>query len=789
MGDYGNYTYTTYNSAFGQNYNSSLTGSAVYTSMNDPVTYSAATTYTAGYPTSQQHQQYAAPSAQQQPTYTNSGTTYSSYALNNLANSTVTTPYVDWAAAAATAAAKTVSAATVGSKEQTYSSTTNSFKGRGYYNKNKSAVPKDPPKTYYCETCKVSCVGSQTYKEHCQGQRHKKKENPGSSTPHHYNKFGRVYKCELCDVSCTGEQAFKAHVDGIKHNKTVQLFKKLNKPVPSATYTDGKGETVEVDIEQVKELIMKKAEKREKSIEDGIERKRQAEERAKKRLEEIEQRKKEMEERRAKWEEERWKREEEWRVMQDQRDEEWKAWQEAEMSSCDTGPPANYSPEAAGFSLRPGTNTDNKLIMKVHSEIYPSEAELAGIQSLVKVTEEALKKVSDTMQEETEVELKAKGLMDMKVDGDEIETRVLKGCVRIGYLANGLLLAGDKHVEMLVFCTDKPTLYMLQNVKTKFEHHLTEPQKKALKVETLPEQSAFVVTDHKQFVVTVTLTASCMDEDITAAIITSDVAAKVLDRKNCVRVLSDLKRCKWFQQTISPTPTAVIALRLFRHFKKANPAWTVVSEWCIEVLVSRVIKVGAFSSKRIPPAEIMRRVLECISSGVLLPNGAGIKDPCADKDTDLAAGVDAADVEKLTMDAQRGLRLLVFNKLHEYLGVPEFTGTIETVPAEEAFRSAPIPPPHQHPQPHIRPYNPPQMSFMRAGPRPPRPMWGGRQPWNPPPYGRRGPYGGPPRHRGPPPTRKRPIDEAVPKSGVESAVKKECTEPTSQAMDTSEGKE
>jgi len=386
--------------------------------------------------------------------------------------------------------------------------------------------------------------------------------------------------------------------------------------------------------------------------------------------------------------------------------------------------------------------------------------------------------VSDTMQEETESELKAKGLMDMKIEGDDIETRVLKGCVRIGYLANGLLLAGDKHVEMLVFCTDKPTLYMLQNVKSKFEQHLTEPQKKALKVETKPELSGFVVTDHKEFVVTVTLTATCMDEDITAAIITSDVAAKVLDRKNCVRVLNDLKRCNWFQQTISPTPTAVIALRVFRHFRKTNPAWTVLSEWCIEILVSHVIKVGAFSSKRIPPSEIVRRVLEAISSGVLLPKGVGIKDPCEDKSTDLAAGIDAADVDTLTMDAQRGLRLLVFNKLHEYLGVPEFTGPVEAplVVEPEPFRSAP--PPAQHRMP-IRPYNnPPQMSFMqRTGPRPPRPMWGGRQPWNPPPYGRRGPYGGPPpRHRGPLPNRKRPIDEAAPKSEAESSVKKECTE-------------
>ena len=99
-----------------------------------------------------------------------------------------------------------------------------------------------------------------------------------------------------------------------------------------------------------------------------------------------------------------------------------------------------------------------------------------------------------------------------------------------------------------------------------------------------------------------------------------------------------------------------------------------LSEWCIEILVSHIIKVGAFSSKRIPPSEILRRVLECVSSGVLLPGGVGVKDPCVEKDTDLAAGLDAADADKLTMDAQRGLRLTVFNKLHEYLGVPEFTG-------------------------------------------------------------------------------------------------------------------
>ena len=66
------------------------------------------------------------------------------------------------------------------------------------------------------------------------------------------------------------------------------------------------------------------------------------------------------------------------------------------------------------------------------------------------------------------------GLLKEPAEGEEpMETRVLKGCVRIGDLAHGLLLREDKSVEMLVFCTDKPTLYMLQNVKAKFEESLT----------------------------------------------------------------------------------------------------------------------------------------------------------------------------------------------------------------------------------------------------------------------------------------------------------------------------
>ena len=52
--------------------------------------------------------------------------------------------------------------------------------------------------------------------------------------------------------------------------------------------------------------------------------------------------------------------------------------------------------------------------MKLHDEIYPEPTELTNIKNLVKVTEDNLKTISDTMRDETEAELKDKGMVIMR---------------------------------------------------------------------------------------------------------------------------------------------------------------------------------------------------------------------------------------------------------------------------------------------------------------------------------------------------------------------------------------
>ncbi|KAH7727715.1 DZF family protein [Aphelenchoides avenae] len=87
---------------------------------------------------------------------------------------------------------------------------------------------------FYCEVCKVSCAGQQTYDEHLQGQKHKKKAAIEKGENQQSLPRSKVsFKCDVCNVTCTGRDTYEAHVKGTKHQKTMSLLRKLGKPIPA----------------------------------------------------------------------------------------------------------------------------------------------------------------------------------------------------------------------------------------------------------------------------------------------------------------------------------------------------------------------------------------------------------------------------------------------------------------------------------------------------------------------------------------------------------------------------
>ncbi|KFU92196.1 Zinc finger RNA-binding protein, partial [Chaetura pelagica] len=208
-----------------------------------PATPSSATTTFSIYPVSSAVQPVAAaatvvPSYTQSATYSTTAVTYSGknfayyvagvFAIVAVLRILAVCLQLHHTAAAAAAAATAAWTGTTFTKKAPF--------------QNKQLKPKQPPKPpqiHYCDVCKISCAGPQTYKEHLEGQKHKKKEAALKASQNTNNSSTSArgtqnqLRCELCDVSCTGADAYAAHIRGAKHQKVVKLHTKLGKPIPS----------------------------------------------------------------------------------------------------------------------------------------------------------------------------------------------------------------------------------------------------------------------------------------------------------------------------------------------------------------------------------------------------------------------------------------------------------------------------------------------------------------------------------------------------------------------------
>uniref|UniRef100_A0A5K3FHS9 DZF domain-containing protein n=1 Tax=Mesocestoides corti TaxID=53468 RepID=A0A5K3FHS9_MESCO len=70
---------------------------------------------------------------------------------------------------------------------------------------------------HYCDVCKVSCIGKQSYDAHLAGQKHKKKALQQSNDL--LDCPSTLYYCEICKVSCFGREPYDAHLCGQKHKR------------------------------------------------------------------------------------------------------------------------------------------------------------------------------------------------------------------------------------------------------------------------------------------------------------------------------------------------------------------------------------------------------------------------------------------------------------------------------------------------------------------------------------------------------------------------------------------
>ncbi|XP_021203182.2 zinc finger RNA-binding protein isoform X2 [Bombyx mori] len=722
----------------------------------------SATTATASYPT----QAYTATPAQTQKQTTNRGNTAYDTALYNAASMYV--------------AQQSKAAPGTGWKN---------YKTPGTGQPRRAKPPPKAQQLHYCDVCRISCAGPQTYKEHLEGQKHKKKEaavklaaagGGASAAGGARGAAGGALRCELCDVTCTGADAYAAHVRGIKHQKVVKLHTMLGKPIPSTEPTKVGGAKKKVagapkiafvssgglrtvatdpaspsapstapstahstphsppDKEKDEEKEDDDAEPEVQPVgQDYIEEIRADDGKAlsfncklcdckfndpnakemhmKGRRHRLQYKKKvqpdlevkvkpsmhqrklaEAKAQRMMVRDELWARRRMHDVYGQGIEEDERMYWEGGIEPWWRGPHHHHHHHGMGmgYGRRPETSDDRHVLTK-HAEIYPGDAQLQHIHRAVAHTERALKSLSDaladsarqkTVPAKTKVDDKKDDKADGKEDGRDNQLfsflaegeqagststagdapRALKGVMRVGLLAKGLLLKGDRDVQLVVLCHDRPTVTLLKRVAADLPHHLAKVKgpgdEPKYKVELLPAEGAVQVSDAHVGVL-VSLTSAVVREPADGGDIKRD-DKDVLPRQKCLDALAALRHAKWFQARAATLQSCVIIIRILRDLCRRIPNWTPLNSYAMELLTAGVVQsAGAALS----PGEALRRLMEAVAGGLLLEHGPGLRDPCEKELVDALGNMPPQKREDLTASAQQFLRQIAFRQIHKVL--------------------------------------------------------------------------------------------------------------------------
>ncbi|XP_078496523.1 interleukin enhancer-binding factor 3-like [Lissotriton helveticus] len=249
-------------------------------------------------------------------------------------------------------------------------------------------------------------------------------------------------------------------------------------------------------------------------------------------------------------------------------------------------------------------------------------------------------------------------------EGPQHRTKVLLGVVRVGLVAKGLLLKGDMNIKMVLLCRDMPTIALLRKVAcclTKQFHILNENRYKI--TESIPE-AAIVIKNTRYTPVTVTIRLASPLAEKYGGLCTGGILQSsndVLDMQNCYAAFKSTQRTRWFQERAVELKSWAKVNQVFRYLCSCIPAWSPLGGWPFEVLSERVI---ATASRPMGIGEALRRVLECLASGILMPDGPGFFDPCEKQAMDATGHLDKIQRECITRLAQHALRQLAFRHIH-----------------------------------------------------------------------------------------------------------------------------
>ncbi|KFO18989.1 Spermatid perinuclear RNA-binding protein [Fukomys damarensis] len=184
-------------------------------------------------------------------------------------------------------------------------------------------------------------------------------------------------------------------------------------------------------------------------------------------------------------------------------------------------------------------------------------------------------------------------------------------------------------MELVLMCKDKPTEILLNTVKDNVPFQIQKLTEEKYQVEQCVDEASIAVQNTKKPTLTlkVTLTSPIIRDELEKKdgenVVMMKDTPELLDRQKCLNTSASLRHAKWFQA--------------------------------------------------------LRQVMEGSASGIQLPEGPGLHDPCEPDPTDALSYVTVQQKEDITHGTQHALRLSAFGQTYKVL-------EMDPIPSSKPFQ-------------------------------------------------------------------------------------------------------
>ncbi|TKR63620.1 hypothetical protein L596_027429 [Steinernema carpocapsae] len=535
---------------------------------------------------------------------------------------------------------------------------------------------------FFCEICKISCVGQNTYQDHLKGKNHKKKEEmlSNNSGAPIYTKNKVTYRCEACDCACTGKDSYDTHLKGARHQKTIQLLQKMGKPVPAApTVFTPAG----APIETVGGITPDGEEKTEANENGAVLSGDESDtnlgpiggEFIDKTADPVSGKvvsfscrlcncsftDPNAQEAHLKGRRHR----QSYKMKVDfQTEVEVKPYVQSRKMTKRNGSQVRkgQNPNEVKF-VEPLKFQPCKMISLTRSDLYVTAKEKAlmvtaedseNVRRTVDVIEGALRNVLKNL----EPAVDASGPQQTPV-----ELRIF----RCGDFVKGLTFQDEERVVNMIYLSHRiPDFAYVDAVYQALQFATEFGSADKIKVEhDVPNGRIVVREENSRVTVNIEFTCHLYRNAATGEAATDvEKPANALPSENCLEALAQLRRGKWYQECILLNPACLTLVRTIRFIRNRNPIWQALPSYDIELIAFKSVRTAGIN---ISPCDAVRRFFEILASGFLISGEPGLSDVCEHKGGDLLAKIPMDSRLEITTSAQHILRLIAMNQVYRVL--------------------------------------------------------------------------------------------------------------------------